>query len=434
MLYTFYEMGHALLGPSRLTAKAMRQAYRSPLNPMSQTLPGRTIAAAADVFESVTRRYGKPSWDIASTNVNGSDVPVAIRSAWRTAWCDLLRFDREPTLLRAARGERVEDPKVLIVAPMSGHYATLLKGTVEAFLPEHEVYITDWADARNVPIWRGRFGFDDYVAHVREALTVIGPQTHVLAVCQPGPAVLAAIALMSEDEDPNTPASLTVMGSPIDARLSPTEPNRLAEENPLSWFRDNLISTVPWPNPGALRRVYPGFVQLAGFMDMNWDRHVNAHWSFFQHLVQGDGDHEEKHRTFYDEYLAVMDLTEEFYLETVDRVFQQHLLARGKMVVSGRKVRPENITSTALFTVEGENDDISGIGQTQAAHTLCAGLPDKMKLDYIQPDVGHYGVFNGRRFREEIQPRVAKFMREHWNRKLDFAARERPHLRLVSGE
>jgi poly(3-hydroxybutyrate) depolymerase len=255
------------------------------------------------------------------------------------------------------------------------------------------------------------------VIYVREMIAAIGEGTHVVAVCQPGPPTLAAVALMAEDEDPLRPATMTFMGSPIDARKSPTVPNKLSEERPYEWFRDNLIQTVPATYSGALRRVYPGFLQLTGFINMNFDRHVDAHYRFFNHLVDGDGDNAERHRSFYDEYLSVMDLTEEFYLQTIKDVFQEHKLARGEMTVRDRPVRPEAITDVGLLTVEGENDDISGIGQTQAAHGLCSRLPDSLRKDHVQKGVGHYGVFNGRRFREEIAPMMKAFMAEHAQRK-----------------
>jgi poly(3-hydroxybutyrate) depolymerase len=280
----------------------------------------------------------------------------------------------------------------------------------------------------------GRFDLDDYVDYLRDFLRVLGPQTHVVAVCQPGPPALIATALMAQDDEAAAPATLTLMGSPIDARQSPTEPNKLAESRPLKWFSDRMIQTVPMPHAGVLRRVYPGFVQLASFMNMNWDRHVDAHWSFFQHLVTDDGDSADKHRDFYDEYLSVMDLTEEFYLQTLDRVFQQHLLPRGLYKHRGRLVRPEKITKTALLTVEGENDDISGVGQTQAAHELCSGLPADMKVDHVQSKVGHYGVFNGSRFRNEIQPKVRAFMRAHWDQAMDREARAQAAATAVAAE
>jgi len=420
MLYSFVEMSRAAMMPWRMAANATRRALRSPLNPAGDTLAGRTTAAAADLFESLTRYYGKPEWGVSPAAVNGQPVAVEIETVWSKPFCNLLHFRRDAAALARARGVKPgapSDPKVLFVAPMSGHHATLLRGTVEAFLPDFEVYITDWLDARRVPLADGRFDLDAYVVYVREMISALGENVHVVAVCQPGPPVLAAVALMAEDNDPARPASMTYMGSPIDTRKSPTTPNKLAEERPFDWFRDNLIHTVPAMYPGALRRVYPGFLQLSGFINMNYDRHVDAHFNFFNHLVEGDGDSADRHRRFYDEYLSVMDLTEEFYLQTISDVFQEHRLATGRMSVRGRKVRPETITDVALMTVEGENDDISGIGQTQAAHDLCAGLPAALQTDYIQPGVGHYGVFNGRRFREEIAPRMKAFMAEHAGRK-----------------
>jgi poly(3-hydroxybutyrate) depolymerase len=281
---------------------------------------------------------------------------------------------------------------------------------VQTFLQDHEVYVTDWANARNVPMLEGRFDFHDYIDHIRDMLRAIGPRAHVVAVCQPGPPTLAAASLMAEDSEAARPASMTFMGSPIDARLSPTVTNRLAEEQPFAWFESNMIYTVPPPYAGVGRRVYPGFVQLAAFMSMNLERHQEAHLRYLQHLMRGDGDSADKHLEFYDEYLSVLDLTEEFYLQTIDKVFQRYLLPKGELDHRGRRVRPELIRDIGLLTVEGENDDISGVGQTQAAHTLCSGLPEALKEDYVQPLVGHYGVFNGRRFREEIYPRIRSFI------------------------
>jgi len=418
MLYSVYEFNRIAMTPWRAAANATRQMMQSPMNPMGDTMAGRTMAAAAELFESVTRRYAKPEWLIEQTEINGQCVGVSEEIVWTKPWCSLLHFERDQDALIAARGN-APDRKVLFIAPMSGHYATLLRGTVEAFLPDSEVYITDWQDARIVPLTDGRFDLDAFTSYIREMITVLGPDVHVVAVCQPGPPTLAAIALMAEDNDPARPASMTFMGSPIDTRLSPTVPNKLAEEKPFDWFAGNLIHTVPAPNPGAFRRVYPGFLQLAGFMNMNLDRHVDAHWNFFTQLVEGDGDSTDKHRTFYDEYLAVMDLSEEFYLQTITDVFQEHKLARGEQMHGDRKVDPSAIRDVALLTVEGENDDISGIGQTQAAHTLCDTLPDALQMDWVQPDVGHYGVFNGRRFREQIAPRMKTFMDETGQAALD---------------
>lgn len=401
--------------PWRSVAKLQNSLWSSPLNPLAKTGLARQVAAATDVFEAVTRRYEKPEWGTFETTSNGVQtkvIPTVIRN---NTWCTLLHFRKVPTTLAQARPDDWVEPRVLIVAPLSGHFATLLRGTVEAFLPDHDVYITDWTDARTVPIAKGRFDLDDYIDEVRAILTTLGPRANVVAVCQPGPPVLAAIALMAEDSDPCLPATMTFMGSPIDARLSPTVTNKLAEERPFTWFASNMIKTVPFPNKGTMRRVYPGFVQLASFMNMNWQKHVNAHWDFFNHLVQGDGDDVERHREFYDEYLSVLDLTEEFYLQTIQKVFQEHHLARGIFKHRDRLVRPEAITNVALMTVEGEKDDISGIGQTQAAHDLCVNIPSAMQFDYIQEGVGHYGVFSGKRFRTEIYPRQREFIRTYFD-------------------
>ncbi len=423
MLYHIYEMNHAVIAPLRAVADINQLVFRSPLNPMSYTVMGRTIAAASDVFESTTRRYGKPRFGLEEASINDEIVPVTEHVVWRRTFCQLKHFRKDPDVLADVLGHKPEpQPKVLIVAPLSGHYATLLRGTVEAMIPEHEVYITDWRDARMVPASRGRFDLNDYIDYLIEMVQHLGPNTHVMGVCQPGPAVLAATSVMSENDDPCTPASMILMGSPVDARKSPTEPNILAEERPFEWFQENMIMTVPWPNPGFTRKVYPGFVQLTSFMSMNSDRHLDAHWSYYENLVKGDGDSAQKHREFYDEYLSVLDLTAEFYLQTIDEIFQRHLLPKGEMMHRGKPIRPSGIRRTALMTVEGELDDISGIGQTQAAHDLCVNIPEHMQLDYIQPRVGHYGVFNGSRWRTEIQPRVRDFIRAHLERPTSTAA------------
>ncbi len=411
MLYSLYELGHLSVAPLRIAAMMQSSMLRSPLNPMAESDIARMAAAASELFETVTRRYRKPDWNLPATAVAGTEVPVSPKAAWSTPWCQMIHFERDADALEAAHGGR-PDPSVLIVAPLSGHYATLLRGTVEAFLPDHEVYITDWTDARQAPVFAGRFDLNDYIDHVMAMLRVLGPETHVVAVCQPGPLVLAAASMMAAESDPCTPATMTFMGSPIDARRSPTAPNKLAEQRSIEWFQKNMIHTVPALYPGAFRRVYPGFLQLASFMGMNLSRHVDAHSEYFQNLIKGDGDNAQKHRDFYDEYLSVMDLTEEFYIQTLREVFQEYSLARGTMMHRGQRVDPRAICTTALLTVEGENDDISGIGQTQAAHELCSNIPECMRRDYIQPGVGHYGVFNGRRFREEIYPRMRDFMRD----------------------
>jgi poly(3-hydroxybutyrate) depolymerase len=307
---------------------------------------------------------------------------------------------------------------------MSGHYATLLRGTVEAFLPNHEVYITDWADARMVPMALGRFDLDDYIDYVIEMLHVLGGNVHVIAVCQPSVPVIAAAAVMEAARDPFAPLSMTLMGGPIDTRSNPTAVNKLAEERGIDWFRNHVITRVPFPHPGFMRDVYPGFLQLNGFVTMNLDRHIDAHKNLFRHLVQGDGDSVQKHREFYDEYLAVMDLSAEYYLQTVDTVFVKHLLPKGQMTHRGNLVDLKAIERVALMSVEGEKDDISGLGQTKAVHELCSSLSSDKKVHYEQKGVGHYGVFNGSRFRAEIMPRVSDFMR---------SAATGPKLHVVAG-
>jgi poly(3-hydroxybutyrate) depolymerase len=404
-MYWMYEMAHASLNPARAVTDATKLLFQHPLNPFSHTDFGKSVAAGCELFERTTRRYGKPEWGLDDTEVNGVRTPVEIRSVWEKPFCRLLYFDRKhPRPLRAPQ------PRVLIVAPMSGHYATLLRGTVEAFLPTHEVYITDWADARMVPISEGRFDLEDYIDYVIEMLHALGGNMHVIAVCQPSVPVLAAVSLMEAEGDRFVPVSMTLMGGPIDTRRNPTAVNNLAAEKGIDWFRNHVITKVPFPNPGVMRDVYPGFLQLNGFISMNLDRHMDAHKNLFNHLVQGDGDLADKHRDFYDEYLAVMDLTAEYYLQTVDTVFVKHALPKGEMVHRGRRVDPSVITHVALMTVEGENDDISGLGQTEATHSLCTSIPDDRRVHYVQKGVGHYGVFNGSRFKSEIVPRLSDFM------------------------
>jgi len=413
MLYHAYELSHAAVAPWRQAADYQKRLYQSPYNPLSYTWAGRSVVAACDLFESLTRRYAKPEWNLHKTLINGYPVSVTPEVVWRKPFCELMHFRRNAEELNLARSSMRADPRVLLVAPLSGHYATLLRRTVEAFLPDHEVFVTCWEDAREVPAADGPFDLNDYIDYVIDMIRVVGPQAHIVGICQPGPPVLAAIALMSEQDDPALPATMTYMGSPIDPRESPTVPNKLALERSYGWFKDNVIYSVPWPNKGFMRRVYPGFLQLGGFISMNRERHFLAHKEYFEHLVQGDCDSVHKHREFYDEYLAVLDLTEEFYLQTIRDVFQEFKLPRGEFFHRGKRVRPQAITKVALMTVEGEKDDISGIGQTQAAHGLCTGLADEMKVDYIQPGVGHYGVFSGTRFRTEIQPRMRQFMRSY---------------------
>ncbi|MGI9451472.1 MAG: polyhydroxyalkanoate depolymerase [Geminicoccaceae bacterium] len=406
MQYHAYEMAHALITPMRIGAHVVQELNRSVFNPFSHTPIGKSVAAACQVFEGVTRRYGKPEFGLSETVIGGVTVPIEEEVVGHRPFGDLLRFKRD----ESSTGP-LNDPKVLIVAPMSGHYATLLRGTVRSMLADHDVYITDWRDARNIPLVYGSFDFDDFVDYIVDFLRLLGPDTHVIAVCQPSVPVLAATAVMASSEDPCQPLSLTLMGGPIDTRRNPTEVNKLAQSRDIDWFERSVISRVPLPHAGAMRRVYPGFIQLSGFMTMNMDRHVEAHWGLYQHLIEGDCDSVEQHRKFYEEYLAVMDLPAEFYLQTVETVFQKHLLPDGKLYHRGELVDCRLIKNTTLMTVEGEKDDICGIGQTEAAHDLCTGIPLKKHIHYEQPGVGHYGVFNGRRWRDEIQPRIAKMIR-----------------------
>ena len=401
MLYAAYEFQRQLSKPVRMWANALEQVYSSPYNPLTDTWFGKSVAAGAEIVARLTQNYAKPAFGLHTTQVGNETVAVNEEILLRKPFCQLVRFRRDTTR---------RDPKVLVVAPMSGHFATLLRGTVEALLPEHDVHITDWVDAREVPLAQGNFDLDDYVDYLIDFCRYLGPDVHVVAVCQPSVPALGAAALMAADKDPRQPRSLTLMGGPIDTRVSPTTPNDLAMRNSMMWFRQNVISTVPFNYPGAMRRVYPGFLQLTSFISMNLDRHINAHMRQFEHLIKGDDDSADAHRTFYDEYLAVMDLTAEFYLQTIQVVFKEHQLPRGVWVSRGRPIEPAHI-EPALMTVEGELDDISGVGQTKAAHALTPNIPGARHVHWEQPRVGHYGIFNGRKWREQIMPRVRDFIR-----------------------
>ena len=405
MMYNLHELGRAAVTPYRLAAEAHVGLLRHPYNPLSYTPAWRVVSAALDVFEHTTRPYGKPDFNLPTTTIDGRTVAVTEEVVERRPFGQLRHFIRE--------GASPNDPRVLVVAPHSGHYATLLRGTVEALLPGHDVYITEWRDGRMAPLAEGAFSLDDYIDYVIAFLHYLGQGTHVLAVCQPAVPVLCAVALMAADKDPFQPRTMTLMGGPIDTRINPTVPNNLAKERSIEWFQKTVIQRVPVIYPGFMREVYPGYIQLTGFMQMNLDRHVGAHLELFNHLVRGDGDEADDRKAFYEEYRAVMDLPAEYYLQTVRQVFQEHQLPRGLFVSRGRKVEPAAIAGTALMTVEGERDDISGVGQTRAAHDLCTALPDSMRAHYEQPGVGHYGVFNGRRWKSEIAPRVAAFIKQH---------------------
>ena len=407
MQYYTYELAHALMHPVRLMTRALKTQVEASFNPFAQTEIAKNISAACEVFEGMTRRYGKPEFGIKETKIHGLTVPVREEVVLQKPFCNLVHFDRDETVV----GKRY-DPKVLLIAPMSGHYATLLRGTVETMIPEHNLYITDWADARDIPAYAGSFDLDDFVDYIVEFIQFLGPNTHVIAVCQPAVPALAAAAVMAMDDDPCQPSSMTLMGGPIDTRQAPTEVNRYAMTRSLRWFDTHVITRVPLKYPGYMRRVYPGFLQHSGFVAMNPDRHLQAHIDFYQHLVEGDGDSAEAHRKFYDEYNAVMDLPAEYYLETLEMVFMKHQLPRGEMSIAGRRVRPWAIRDVALFTIEGELDDISGPGQTEAAHALCRNLPAERKRHFLVPGVGHYGIFSGRRWRETICPRVGEFIRD----------------------
>lgn len=409
MSYQVYEMLHLAFAPARAATDALLHTIKSPLNPFSHTSFGRSIAASAELFERMTRRYGKPLFGLDTTNVAGVEVSIVEEHVWVKPFCSLLHFKR------AFEDEEPIQSKLLIVAPMSGHYATLLRGTVEAFLPTHDVYITDWADARTVPLIEGSFDLDDYIDYLEDMLRHLaqdGRPVHTLGVCQASVPLICAIAAMEAESDPAAPASMVLMGGPIDPRVNPTAVNQLAEKRGIDWFRRHCIHSVPFPHAGMGREVYPGFLQLSGFMAMNIERHVSAHVEMFNHLVEGDGDSAEKHRDFYDEYLAVMDLTAEFYLQTVEHIFIRHEVPLGLLRHRGELIDLAAIRRTGLLTVEGEKDDISGVGQTYAAQALCPGIPDARKAHHLQEGVGHYGVFNGSRFRRDIAPRICAFTSE----------------------
>lgn len=424
--YFWYEAAHWMLTPARTAAGATQLMFQNPGNPLSYTEYGRSVSAACEMFERTTRRYGKPAFGLHRTTVEGRSVDVTERVVWERPFCRVVAFDRD-----LGDAPLAPQPKVLIVAPMSGHFATLLRGTVETMIEGHEVYITDWTDARMVPLAAGRFDLDDYIDYLKDMFRALGPDLHVMAVCQPAVPVAAAVARLEAEDDPAIPVSMTLMGGPIDTRRSPTAVNCLAQERGAEWFRRNCITTVPPGYPGTWREVYPGFFQLSGFMAMNLDRHLTAHWDMYRHLVRHDGEPAEKHREFYDEYLAVMDLTAEFYLQTVETVFVEHALPKGTMTHRGERVDLAAIRRCAIMAVEGENDDISGVGQTLATLDLTPHLPAERKTYHLQKDVGHYGVFNGSRFRREIAPRIAAFMRAAQGLPED--RQEVPRLRKVVG-
>ena len=393
MLYDVYEAQHQALAPLRYLAELSLGWFAHPFSPWAHLPGSRRVAATSDLFLRLTGRYEKPQW-----NIREAEVELALDKPF----CKLLHF-------RQAKAPRT---KVLVVAPLSGHHATLVRGTVLALLKEHDVWVTDWVDARMVPLSEGPFRLDDYVDYVREWIRLLSPELHVISVCQPTVPVLAAVSLQASQKGV-TPLSMVMMGGPIDARRSPTAVNNLAQKKPFSWFEQNLIHRVPPKYPGYMRRVYPGFLQHLGFVAMNPDRHLSAHWDYYHHLLQGNGDSAQAHRRFYDEYNAVLDMPAEYYLDTVKTVFQDFALPKGRMYVREELVRPQAIRDTALLTVEGELDDISGNGQTEAAHALCLNIPRDKREHFLAPQVGHYGIFAGRRWREMIYPRVRDFIKKH---------------------
>ena len=408
MLYGAYEVQRSMLAGASAFANFSAGLLNNPANPFAYFGGGPVLASALEVFAHAAAPRGKPHFGLDRTTVDGRQVAVHEEVVLKKPFGQLKHFARE-----GVEG----GPKLLIVAPMSGHYATLLRGTVERMLPKHDVYITDWRDAKLVPTDEGRFDLDDYIDYIVEFLELIGrdgdPRPHMLAVCQPSVPCYAAAALMSADKHPNRPRTLTLMGGPIDTREAPTAVNTLATERPHAWFEQNVIATVPLLYPGAGRRVYPGFLQLAGFMTMNLGNHMISHWELFKHLVQGDDDSAEATMAFYDEYRSVCDMTAEFYLQTIDVVFQRHALPTGEMEHRGRRVDPAAITDIGLLAIEGERDDISGLGQTRAALTLATKLAAKEKKYHMAPKVGHYGIFNGSKWRGQIAPVVEEWIAAH---------------------
>ena len=403
MLYQIYDWQRTAMEPWRLFARAANEIYGHPQSPLSHLPGSRNVAAAFDLMTRLTQHYHRRDFEIETVASNGREYAVREVFELEKPFCRLLRFVKEGA---------PRQPRVLVFAPLSGHFATLVRDTVKTLLADHEVWVTDWVDAKEIPISVGPFHFDDYVAYVREFIAHVGPDTHAISVCQPTVPVLAAVSLMAADGDA-IPRTLTMMGGPIDTRRSPTAVNNFAVYRPLSWFEAKVIQRVPMRYPGFMRRVYPGFLQFAGFVAMNPDRHMESHVKYYNHLVEGDGESADAHRRFYDEYNAVMDLPAEYYLETVERVFQKHSLPQGRLVVSGERVRPEAIKGAALFTIEGELDDISGNGQTEAAQGLCKGIPERDKQHFLAKGVGHYGIFSGRKYREMIYPRIKDFIAKH---------------------
>lgn len=411
MLYQLYETQRALMAPFSEFASASAKLYSHPLSPFTHTPMAQRVSAGLDLMHRLAKDYEKPPFDIKTIQVDGVDVAVQEQVAINKPFCRLIRFKRFTDEVSALEAMKAQ-PTVLVVAPLSGHHSTLLRDTVKALLQDHKVYITDWTDARMVPAEVGPFHLNDYVNYVQEFIRHIGPEVNVISVCQPTVPVLAAISVAATRGE-FTPRTMTMMGGPIDARKSPTAVNNLAMNKSYSWFENNVIYRVPQNFPGAGRLVYPGFMQHTGFVAMNPDRHLSSHYDYFQDLIRGDGDSVESHRQFYDEYNAVLDMPAEYYLETIKAVFQDFALVNGTWVVDGITVNPADIVTTALLTVEGELDDISGSGQTKAAHELCTGIPNGRQFHYDVEGAGHYGIFSGRRWREMVYPQVREFIKRY---------------------
>jgi poly(3-hydroxybutyrate) depolymerase len=408
MLYQLYEAQRALMAPFSEFASASAKLYQHPLSAFSHTPMAQRVSAAFDLMHRLAKDYEKPEFGINTVEVNGIEIAVQQKVVIEKPFCRLLRFKRFTDETEALTAMK-EQPDVLVVAPLSGHHATLLRDTVKSLLQDHKVFITDWTDARTVPEEVGPFHLDDYIEYVQEFIRHIGPHVHVISVCQPTVPVLAAVSLMASQGEP-TPRTMTMMGGPIDPRKGPTAVNHLAVNKSHSWFENNVIFRVPQNFAGAGRRVYPGFLQYSGFVAMNPERHATSHYDYFQDLIRGDGESADSHREFYDEYNAVIDLPAEYYLDTIKTVFQDFALPNGTWVVRGKPVRPQDIMGTALLTIEGELDDITGGGQTRAAHDLCEGIPKSRQFHYDVMGAGHYGIFSGRRWREKVYPEVKSFI------------------------
>jgi len=404
MLYNMQDIKNQAMEPVLYLAELTKLTYTNPFNPLTHTPFGKMMAAGSDVFGSIYTKREKPEWGIEKALVDGKERAVSVDIIQENPFCNLIHFKRYGCKNR-------KDPKVLLVAPMSGHYATLLRGTVKSLIEDHEVYVTDWKDASLIPLEKGRFGLDEYMDYLLDYMRLLAPNLSVMAVCQPAPIVLCAVSLLAQQKDPAEPDAMILMGGPIDTQAAPTIVTTAAENRTMNWFELNCTHNVPARFEGANRKVYPGFLQLRAFMSMNPARHTSAHTKLFNHLIEGDGDSVDAHNKFYDEYMAVMDVTAEFYLETVEKIFKEHAIPNGTMDWRGELITPDAIENCALMTVEGELDDISAPGQTMATHNLCSNIPTEKHLDLLQENVGHYGIFNGRHWRNTIKPAIGKFIR-----------------------